>query len=216
MVKGQRMERSMLKKCVCNSLIDIVALPVNVRVVVPLANGNHRGVCDAAFIEAGNQVGAANDVLRVNEPKSTILEVRNKLDPMQPLGFPPCPMCTVDLEPANPEYVHAGSCSHSRMEDLGTIDPQDPCVCVRMGWIIARKGDHIWTPLHVDLVASSAEIVRCVVYRHRVTLFETLAQYLDAIAIAIRERGGFWVVLAMQDAGKEVVFEIWNKSLVYG
>ena len=77
-----------------------------------------------------------------------------------------------------------------------------------------RECHHIPAALHVDLVAPPSEVVCCIVYRHGEPLFEPLANNEDLVTFTICEGGGFWVVLAVQDASEEVVLQIWDKVLV--
>jgi hypothetical protein len=86
-----------------NSLVDVVVLPVILWGIVPFANGGRRRIHDTLFVEAGDKVSAANDVVGVEEPECAILKTRDELDPIQPLRFPPRTICVVNLKPTNPE-----------------------------------------------------------------------------------------------------------------
>ena len=56
-------------------LVNIVRAPVSSWCIVPFAFGSHRVVFnnDEILIEAGDEVDATDDVVRVKEPKSAIL-----------------------------------------------------------------------------------------------------------------------------------------------
>ena len=77
-----------------------------------------------------------------------------------------------------------------------------------MGRVATRECHHIPAALHVDLVAPLLEVVCRIVYRHGEPLLEPLANDEDIVMFTICEGGGFWVVLAVQDASKEVVLQI--------
>ena len=194
-------------------LIDVVVLPVSLGGIIPFAEKGRKEIRNNPLVKAGNKMGAADDIIGVEEPKCAFLMAGDKLDPIQPLCFPPGPMCVVNLEPANPDYIHADRCSHGRVQDLDLIDSQDPRIHVRVGRIIARESDHIRATLHVDLVSPSPQVVRRVVYRHREPLREAVADYLDVVAFTICEYGGLLVILTMQNACEEVVLQIRNEIL---
>ena len=63
-------------------------------------------MCPVCKIKPGDEVGPTDDVVRVKKSKRVILEGWDKLDPVQPFGFPPGSMRLINLEPADPENVH--------------------------------------------------------------------------------------------------------------
>jgi len=115
-----------------HSLVYIIILPVVGRCIVPLADGTIERVRHVPVIEAGDEVGATDDILRVEEPKRTLRVVRDKLDTVQPFCFLPRPVFLVDLEPADPEDIHVRQFGHSWVQNFDPVDPEDACVHVRM------------------------------------------------------------------------------------
>jgi len=150
-------------------------LPVSVGGIIPSAGGG-QGIHDDPFVEAGDEVGATDDIVRVEEPKRAFLGTGDKLHPVQPLCFPPGVVCAVDLEPANPEYVHAGRCGHAGVQSPDSVDSQDLCIHVWVGWVITRESDHVRAVLHVDLIGPSPQVVCCVVNCHYEPLLEAVAK----------------------------------------
>jgi len=197
-------------------LVHIVILPVVGWRIVPLADRAVKRVLHIPMIEAGDEVGAADDVLRIKEPKCTLLVVRDKLDTVQPFCFPPRPMFLVDVEPADPENIHVRQFGHSRMENFDSVDPEDTCINVGMGRVAMRKRDHVWAASRIDLVHPSPEVIRGVIDAHRAPLLKAIASDVDPVAIVVREGGEFWIVLAVKDASEEVVCQFWDKVLVSG
>ena len=101
-----------LQELVLNSLIYVVVFPVSFGGIVPSADGGCKEIHDEPFAEARDEMCATDDIVGVEEPECTFLEIWDKFDPVQSLCFPPGLVCVVNLEPMNPEYVHAGRCSH--------------------------------------------------------------------------------------------------------
>ena len=57
------------------------------------------------------------------------------------------------------------------------------------------------------------EIICCVVDAHSALLFKVILGNVEFVAVVICECGWVRVILLVEDAGKEVVFEFWNEVL---
>jgi hypothetical protein len=44
-------------------------------------------------------------------------------------------------------------------------------------------------------------------------LFKAFSNNLEPVAVMVCEGGEFWIILAVQDAGEEVVLQVWYKVL---
>jgi hypothetical protein len=187
------------------SLIHIVILPVFGWCVVPLADGISRKVNDVAVVEAGDEVNTADDICRIKETERALFVGGDKLDTIQPLCFPPCPMFLVDLKPTDPENVHVFHRFQVGMKNLHSEDPEDSCVQIWVGGVAVRECHYIRATPHVDLVHMSLEVIGSVIHAHRIPLFETVTVDVDLIALGIREVGRFGIILLVKDAGEEVV-----------
>ena len=195
-------------------LVNIVRVPVSSWRVVPFAFGSLRVVFnnDEILIEARDEVDATDDVVRVKEPKSAILHVRNELDPVEVFCFPTGLVLLVDPEPVDPEHIHVSWVNHQVMEHLDSIDCQNVCINV---WVerVLRECHHVRTTFHIDLVLPSLEVIAGVIHDHHVLLFEavTCDEYFVAVVLCKHRR--FFIVLMVKDPSKKVVLEVWNKVL---
>lgn len=193
-------------------LVDVVGTPVPRRLVVPFALQCARTVLDETFIETGNEVDAANDVVGVKEAKCALVETRKEPNLVEALRFPSSLMSPVDLEPADPEDIHFGCVGHRMVEYLDPIDSQHTSIDVWMKGIPRERND-VWAAFHVDLVLSSTEIVRGIVHGHRIPLLEAIARDEDLAAVIVGEGARFFFVLEVKDASEEMVFEVWDEVL---
>ena len=195
-------------------LVNIVRAPVSSWRVVPFAFGSLRIVFnnDEILIEAGDEVDATDDVVRVKEPKSAILRVRNELNPVEAFCFPTGLVLLVNPEPVDPEHIHVGWVNHRVMERLDSIDRQNACVNV---WVerVPREHHHVWTTFHIDLVLPSPEVVAGVIHGHRVPLFEAVTRDEHFVAVVLCKRWRFFIILMVKDPSKKVVLEVQNKVL---
>lgn len=165
------------------------------------------------MVETRNEVGAADDVFGVEEAESAIFEARNKLDAIQPFGFPASPMGFVDLKPANPKDVCFGLVHHRRsMENVESVDSKDLCICIRVNPILG-EGHHMWSTLHIHLVLTPSEIVRRVVNIHAVPLFEAVVADVECVVVLRGERGWLGIILFVENASEEVILELCDKVL---
>lgn len=106
-------------------------------------------------IEARDEVGSTDNVVRVEKTKCVIFEGRYELDPVQPLGFPPRSVRLIDLEPTDPEDIHPFFVRHCwSMENVHSEDAENSCVCV---WVssILRKGHDMRSVPHVHPVLAA-------------------------------------------------------------
>ena len=168
------------------------------------------------MFEARDEVGTTYNVLGIEEPKCALVVVGGKLDTVQALCFPPRPMFLVDLEPADPQDVHICQFGHGGMENLDPIDPKDARVHVWMGRVATRERHHVWAASHVDLVHPSPEVVRGVIHAHRTLSLKAVPSDEDLVTVVICEGRGFRIVLAVKDAGEEVVHQFRDKILGSG
>ena len=123
-------------------LIDVVGFPVSILLETPDTWRITWRMSPASDLETRDEVRPADDVVGVEKPERVILEGRDRLDPIQPLGFPPGSLGLVDLEPVNPEDVHLCLACHGRsMEDVQPEDTKDSCVCIRVDSVLREGHD---------------------------------------------------------------------------
>jgi len=92
------------------------------------------------MVETRNEVGAADYVFRVEEAECAVFEAWDKLDAIQPLGFPAGPVIFVNLEPANPKDVHSDLFHHCRsVEDIDSVDSEDLCICIWVNPVLGER-----------------------------------------------------------------------------
>lgn len=166
-----------------------------------------------AVVEARDEVDAADDICGVEETKCPLLVTRDKLDTVQPLCLPSCPMVPVDLEPADPQHVHVCRFVQRWVQDPDLVDTEDPCIQMGMGGVTARECHHIWTTSHVDFVHLSPEVICGVVHAHRVPLFKTVTVDVELVAVIVCEPGEFRIILPVEDSGEEMICQLWNEVL---
>ena len=196
------------------SLIHIIVSPVVGRSVVPLADQILGRILHVSVMEARDEVGAPDDIVRIEEPKRALLVTGDKLDAVQALRFPPRPMFLVDLEPTDPKNVHVCQLRHGWVQNLDPVDPEDPGVHVWMGRVAVRESHHVWTAPRVDLVHPSSEVVCGVIHADRPALLKVVASDEDLVTVIVREGSGFRIILAVMDASEEVVHQFRDKILV--
>ena len=86
-------------------------------------------------METWDEVGTADYIFRVKEPKGAILEAGYKLDAIQPFCLPAGSVGFVNFEPANPENVHPGFVNHRwSIENVESVDSEDLCIDI---WVNA-------------------------------------------------------------------------------
>jgi len=158
---------------------------------------------------------ATDDVVRVEEPECTILQVRNKLDPVEAFSFPPGLMFLVDREPVDPQDVHVGRVSHRVVEYLDPADCQNARIDV---WVerVLRERHHVRTAFHIDLVLPSLEIITGIVHGHCVPLLEAVTGDEHLVAVIFRKGWRLLVILKVKYPGKEMVLEVRNEVLRVG
>ena len=123
-------------------------------------------------------------------------------------------MFLIDLKPMDPEDIPILQVGHGGVHDLDLVDPKDPRIRVWVGWITVGESHHIQATSHVNLVRSPPQVIHGVVYGHRVVLLKVVSGDEDLFAIVGCERRGFRIVLAMEDASEEMVFQLRDEVLV--
>jgi len=197
-----------------NSLVHVVILPVFIWNIIPLTGNVLRGILHIPIVEARDEVGATDDVLGIEEPKCAFLVLGDKLGPVQPLCLPPSPIISVNLEPTDPEDIHICEFRHGGVQNPDPVDREDTYVYVWVGGVARRECHHVWTASHVYLVHPSPEVIRSVEDAHRAPLLKFVTGNKDLVAVAICECGRFGIVLAVEDASKQVVCQLWDKVLL--
>jgi hypothetical protein len=164
--------------------------------------------------ETRDEVAPTDDVIWVEKPKCVVLEGQNKLEPIQPFGFPPSSVVLVNLEPTNPEDVHPDHIRHCwSMEDIKSEHSEDLCIGVRVD-LILREGHHMRSILQVHPVLATSEVVCCVVDGHGIPLFKATLRNVELVAVLLSECGWIGVVLDVENASEKVILEFRNKVLL--
>jgi hypothetical protein len=197
-----------------HSLIHIVISPVVLRCTVPLADKTSRNICDATVGKARDEVDATDDVCGIEKPECALLVARNKLNSVQPLCFPSCPVFLVHFKPTDPEDIHVHQFGQAWMQDSDSVDPEDLHIEVWAGRVATRESHHVWTTPCVDLVYLSSEVVCGVVNTRGAPLLEAVAMYKELVVLIICKVGRFWIILLVKNTGEEVIGQLWNKVLV--
>lgn len=196
-----------------NLLVHIVALPVLSRWIIPLAG---KRVLHTPTSETRDKVGTADDILRIEEPKRTLLVFRDKLNAVQPFCSPPSTISVVNLEPTNPEDIHVRHFGHDRVQNLDPVNPKDTRIDVWVGRVVVGKRNHVWAASRVDLVYPSSKVIGSIIHAHCAPLLKGVAGNKHLVTVIVCEGGGFWIVLLVIDASEEVVHQFWDKVLAAG
>ena len=91
--------------------------------------------------ETGDEVGPTDNVVWVEKAKSTILEGRDELEPVQPFCFPPSSVSIIKSEPTDPKHIHPDLVRHSwPMENVNAEHPKDSRIGIWM--VVSLREGH--------------------------------------------------------------------------
>ena len=95
-----------------------------------------------SMVKTRDEVGPADDVVGVEEAEGTIFEARDKLDSIQPFGFPAGSVRFIDLEPADPKDVHFSLIHHCwSMKNIKPEDTKNSRIGIWVNCIIGECHD---------------------------------------------------------------------------